>query len=118
SHDGIRYWDNLLTPIMDVSGRVLSILCVSRDVTTKTQLERELEAAVTREKLLSREMQHRIKNLFAVVSGLITIAEKEARQPSADGLGKILRQKLDALTRASDALFADQEADHCASEID
>lgn len=104
----VRYWDNLLTPLVDVSGRVFSILCVSRDVTAKTYLERELEEAIGREKLLSREMQHRIKNLFSVVSGLIFIAEKEAVAGNApDSAIAILREKLGALSRASDAVFSD-----------
>jgi PAS domain S-box-containing protein len=63
SPSGTIYWDNLLTPLVDDRGLVLSILCVSRDVTEKTLLERKLEEAVDREKLLAREMRHRIKNL-------------------------------------------------------
>lgn len=105
--DDLRHWDNLLVPVQDAEGRVLSILCVSRDVSARIALERDLEAAVAREKLLSREMQHRIKNLFAVVSGLVSIAESEA---SAEGTpaaaASILRAKLVALARASDAAFA------------
>ncbi|MBD1551468.1 PAS domain-containing protein [Pseudomonas typographi] len=103
---GVRYWDNLLTPITDAGGAVSSILCVSRDVTAKTRLETELQEAIEREKLLSREMQHRIKNVFSVVSGLIYIAEKEAAEVSAAHTAThILRQKLGALARASDAAF-------------
>lgn len=107
SSAGITYWDNLLTPILGASGKVLSILCVSRDITAKTLLERQLEEGIDREKLLSREMQHRIKNLFSVVSGLISIAEREAASANAsDTATKILRDKLGALSRASDAAFA------------
>lgn len=113
SEDGIRYWDNLLTPIVNNAGQVLSILCVSRDVTEKMRIERELEAAIYREKLLSREMQHRIKNLFTVVSALISISEKEAASDQSPAHAtKILRQKLHALGRASDAAFADRSGEH------
>jgi len=120
SADGVKYWDNLLTPIVDTSGQVLSILCVSRDVTAKTRIELELEAAIDREKLLSREMQHRIKNLFSVVSGLVSIAEREARSDrTSDTATKILRQKLHALGRASDAVFTDRTIEHVdAKKID
>jgi two-component sensor histidine kinase len=107
SPDGIRYWDNLLTPLIDASGHVLSILCVSRDVTAQTKLEKDLEDGIGRERLLAREMQHRIKNLFSVVLGLIFIAEKEAkRHDKPETATKILREKLGALSRASDAAFA------------
>jgi two-component sensor histidine kinase len=104
----VMHWDNMLTPIMDDAGRVVSIMCVSRDVTEKVRLERQLEAVVAREKLLSREMQHRIKNLFSVAAALIFISEKEAKEDgSAQGATDILRDKLLALARASDVVFAE-----------
>lgn len=120
SSNGIRHWDNLLTPVVDASGRVLSILCVSRDVTTQTQLKTDLEAAIDRANLLSREMQHRIKNLFSVVSGLISISEREAAEGNgAETATKILREKLSALARASDAAFSSPDGeDHDLSNLD
>lgn len=114
SPDGLMYWDNLLTPLVDASGHVLSILCVSRDVTAKTKLEKELEESINREKLLSNEMQHRIKNLFSVAAGLISIAEKEAaRSNTQDTATQILRKKLGALSRASDAVFSGIDSEVC-----
>jgi len=108
SAGNVMHWDNLLTPLIDASGRVLSILCVSRDVTAKTKLERELENSINREKLLSKEMQHRIKNLFSVAAGLIHIAEREASIGStSETATQILRDKLSALARASDAALAE-----------
>lgn len=106
SADGIRYWDNLLTPNIDPSGAVVSILCVSRDVTETTKLEKQLEAAMHRERLVSREMQHRVKNIFSVVSGLALIAQKEAHRANDPGAATgILCEKLVALSRASDVAF-------------
>ncbi len=117
SADGaLRYWDNLLTPIISAAGAVQWILCVSRDVTARTLLERELEDAIAREKLLAREMHHRIKNVFAVVSGLITLSEKEAQRDTApEPATKILRGKLGALSRASDTAFAFSDDAHGAA---
>jgi len=109
SPKGTIYWDNLLTPLVDVSGQVLSILCVSRDVTEKTLLQRELAEAVDRERLLAREMRHRIKNLFSVVAGLISISMREASSNNgSEAVVDILREKLGALSRASDAVFAQE----------
>lgn len=102
---GTMYWDNLLTPLVDDAGHALSILCVSRDITEKTLIERKLEDAVDRERLLAREMRHRINNVFSIVSGLITIADKEAVSAGTQSATKILREKLSALSRASDAVF-------------
>ncbi|MBJ7577873.1 PAS domain-containing protein [Devosia sp. MC532] len=100
------FWDNLLLPLIDPAQGVISILCISRDVSEKVALETKLERALERERILAREMRHRIKNMFSVVSGLSAIAQAEARsqgdQAAASG---IFQGKLDALSRASDAIF-------------
>lgn len=104
---GTMFWDNLLIPISDPQLGVLSILCVSRDVTEKKMAEQKLEKALDRERILAQEMQHRVKNAFSVMTGLISISEKEARLPGATSTATmILRDKIGALARASDAVFA------------
>lgn len=109
SRNGTVYWDNLLTPLIDGAGQVLSILCVSRDVTEKVLLERELGEAVEREKLLAREMRHRVKNIFSIVSGLISITEREVASTDSNvAATEILRGKLGALARASEAVFTQE----------
>lgn len=103
----VQYWDNLLTPIMGSNGKAQVILCVARDVTVRTRLEGELAKSIEREQLLSQEMRHRIKNVFAVVSGLISLSEKEVvSSDSQTAPFRHLRGKLNALSRASDATFS------------
>ncbi|CAN7747501.1 PAS domain-containing protein [Pseudorhodoferax sp. LjRoot39] len=117
---GTLFWDNLLLPITGGGEAVLSILCVSRDVTEITLMEQQLHAAVQREQLLAHEMRHRIKNLFSVVSGLTYIAQRELRGTgTAQDMAAVLRDKLAALSRASDAVFAqaDAGADAAASDL-
>lgn len=110
--EGMMFWDNLLTPIIDDAGNVTSILCVSRDVTAKTRLEADLAEAMKRERLMSREMRHRIKNLFSIVGALISISEKEARMDNApETATSILRERMCALHRASDAVFSPELGD-------
>lgn len=117
---GTLFWDNLLLPVTGGGEHVLSILCVSRDVTAITLMEQQLHDAVQREQLLAREMRHRIKNLFSVVSGLTYIAQRELRGAgSAQDMAAVLRDKLAALSRASDAAFGqtDGAGDAGASDL-
>lgn len=100
--DETRYWDNLLIPVPDAEGRLSHVLCMSRDVTEHRLLEEQLEAAAAHEALIAKEMQHRVKNVFAVVSGLLMMSEREAAAESGQ-VGDILGDKLSALARASDA---------------
>ena len=118
SPNGTTFWDNLLIPISDPVLGVLSIFCVSRDVTDKKIAEQKLEDALNRERLLALEMHHRVKNAFTVVAGLITIAEKEARiLDNTSAATAILRDKIGALARATDAVFANGQIDQGDAEL-
>lgn len=120
SPDGTAYWDNLLIPIVDDAGETRSIICVSRNETEKILAERKLEEAINREKLLAREMQHRIKNIFSVISGLVVMSDKEAKQSGVpENATAILQEKIGALSRASDAIFANGDlGDASTSTVD
>ncbi|WP_409299978.1 PAS domain-containing protein [Pseudomonas sp. KCJK8993] len=97
----LTHWDNLLTPVVDRDGRICSIVCVSRDVTEQVSLQRELDQALEREKLLSAEMVHRIKNLFTVAAAVMLMADRESRASgSTEQLARIAASKLQALSRA------------------
>ncbi len=52
------------------------------------------------ETLLSRELSHRIKNIFSVVSGLVALSAR--RFPEASGFAKDLRERIVSLGRAHD----------------
>ncbi|MFQ6593474.1 MULTISPECIES: PAS domain-containing protein [Pseudomonas] len=106
----VTYWDNLLTPAADQTGKVSSIVCVSRDITEQTLLRRDLDRSLKREQLLSGEMLHRIKNLFSVVNAVVRMSDREARSVGGDGgLAKILTDKLGALARAYESVLAGPE---------
>jgi PAS domain S-box-containing protein len=101
-----RYWDNMLSPICDDDGAVRMILCVSRDVTTKTHLERDLEHALARERMLATEMRHRVNNVFAVVSSLVAMSERAAGAAASPAAAlKNLREQILSFARASDVIF-------------
>lgn len=107
--NSIIYWDNLLTPVVNAVG-ISSIVCVSRDVTEQTLLQRELNYSLEREQLLSGEMLHRIKNLFTVVGAIVMISDRESRASGRiDGLAGIVTSKLGALARAYEAVFAGRD---------
>jgi PAS domain S-box-containing protein len=87
------WWDVMVTPIRDTSGTPIYLLVISRDVTT-AKLYAEARD------LLNRELGHRMRNLFALVNGLITLTARTdpGVQPFADSL----RERIIALSRALD----------------
>ncbi len=62
----------------------------------------DLKEAEEHRQLLLREMNHRIKNLFAIASGMITMTARTA--PSVKEMGDRLRGRLGALAKAHELI--------------
>ena len=58
--------------------------------------------AQERQRLLAREANHRVKNLFAIFHGIISLSARSARTPQE--MAQSLRGRLDALVRAKDLI--------------
>ena len=95
-----QWWDVIVSPMRNASGTPIHLLAVSRDMTT---VRHDAEAGA----LLNRELGHRIKNLFALVSGLVTLAARgdTAVQPFATAF----RQRMTALSDALNYVLPSQQ---------
>ncbi|HEY8033065.1 MAG TPA: PAS domain S-box protein [Methylocella sp.] len=80
-----------VSPIENADGRIIGASKIARDIT-------ERKRAQEQKNILLREMSHRIKNLFAVTSGLLTLSARSARTPA--DMAEAVRGRLGALARA------------------
>jgi PAS domain S-box-containing protein len=71
-------------------------ICTFRDITEQRKAEE-------RQDLLVRELNHRVKNLFAVMGGIVSLSAKFAATPQ--DLTKVIRGRLDALARAHELVL-------------
>jgi PAS domain S-box-containing protein len=72
--DGHTIWLEVLNvPYYDEEGRLVAIESTSRDVTYRLELENKLHDALEQKEVLFRELQHRIKNSFMMISGLFSM---------------------------------------------
>lgn len=87
----IKSWEVAVTPIRNAEGEIIALQALSQDVTRRERDRRETA-------IVSRELSHRIKNLFAVVDGLIHLSGRRdaSSRPFVDGL----RERLKGLGRA------------------
>ena len=92
--DGAVVWvSNSVSCIRDASGEVANVVAVSVDITERKRAEEQ-------QALLLGEMRHRIKNLFAVASGVVAMSARSARTPQ--DMAASVRDRLAALTRAQE----------------
>ena len=80
-----------VSPIRDLRGKIIGASKIARDITERKRAEE-------RQALLLREMDHRIKNLFALAIGIISLSGRSAR--NVQDLVKSAGERLSALARA------------------
>lgn len=91
-HDGIYRWTlGRAAPIRNESGDIVRWFGTCTDIDDLKRMEQGKE-------LLSQELSHRIKNIFAVVSALIGLSARE--YPEAKAFAGAVRNRIGALARA------------------
>ncbi len=107
-HSGDYRWTiGRANPIRDASGTIV------RWIGTCTDIDSSKRAAEQTE-ILSRELSHRIKNIFAVISGLIGLSARQV--PEARQFADELRDRVIALGRAHE--FARPHSDESRMTIE
>jgi two-component sensor histidine kinase len=81
--------------LYDENGKPSRFVGVAVDITNQKE-------AQERQRLLAREANHRVKNLFAIFHGMINLSARSARTPQE--MAQSLRGRLDALMRAKDLI--------------
>ena len=80
-----------MSPVKNPDGKVVGASKIARDITERRRAEQQ-------QRLLLREMDHRIKNLFALASGVVALSARSAT--TAEELSSAVRDRLVALARA------------------
>jgi PAS domain S-box-containing protein len=80
-----------VSPVRNPEGRIIGASKIARDITERKQAEEH-------QRLLLREMDHRVKNLFALASGVVALSARSATTP--EELSSAVRNRLAALARA------------------
>lgn len=91
-HSGEYRWTlGRAQPVRDDDGVIVRWIGTCTDIHDNKQIAEQNE-------LLSRELSHRIKNIFAVVSGLVAMSARQF--PEAKEFARSLRERISALGRA------------------
>ncbi|MDO9337994.1 MAG: PAS domain-containing protein [Caulobacter sp.] len=93
-HSGEYRWTlGRAQAVRDASGAITRWFGTCTDIHDHKRLAEQ-------EALLSRELSHRIKNIFSVISGLVALSAR--RFPEAAGFARDLRERIVSLGRAHD----------------
>ena len=93
-----RWWDVTVTPVPDDDGEPIGILSVSRDVTESVRDREALARAKDEVEVALREVNHRVKNLFALVPAILQMSARAV--PDVPTLVERVRERIGALARS------------------
>jgi PAS domain S-box-containing protein len=100
-----RYWDVQVSPIADGDGRTTHLLSISRDITEEWNAAQAQAANLERQKFLTQELTHRVKNALATVMAIArqTFKDEAHKAPRDIFSGRIqtLSDAYNILTEAS-----------------
>jgi PAS domain S-box-containing protein len=85
----------MISPVRDDAGRIVGASKIARDVTLARESERRI-------RLLMREVNHRVKNQFAVINSMVRETAKRTAEPRE--FEKSVRERIAALARSHDLL--------------
>jgi PAS domain S-box-containing protein len=95
--DGTQFHVSLtISPIRDNTGKIIGASKIARDIS-------DLRRGQERQELLLREMNHRVKNLFAVANGVVALSARSALTPKE--LANSVQARLSALSRAHELIL-------------
>jgi PAS domain S-box-containing protein len=80
-----------VSPVKNPEGKIVGASKIARDITERRQAEEQ-------QRLLVREMDHRVKNLFTLAGGVVALSARSAATP--EELSATVRERLAALARA------------------
>jgi PAS domain S-box-containing protein len=89
-----------ISPVRNAQGKVIGASKIARDITERRQAEE-------RKRLLLREMSHRVKNLFALASGLVSLSARSRGAQTTQEVIGALQERLAALARAHELTLPD-----------
>ncbi|MER8575829.1 PAS domain S-box protein [Mesorhizobium sp. M1338] len=84
-----------ISPIRNASGEIIGASKIARDITATRESERRI-------RLLLREVNHRVKNQFAVILSMIRETSKRSTDPRE--FEELIRSRIMALSRSHDLL--------------
>jgi PAS domain S-box-containing protein len=91
-HSGEYRWTlGRAVAVRDTTGKIVRWMGTCTDIDETKRIAQQTE-------ILSRELSHRIKNIFAVIAGLVSLSSRQ--QPGSEQFADTLKQRIGALGRA------------------
>lgn len=128
AHGTPRWWHVNVAPVRDAAGSIVNILATSRDITDRIQAENTLherdlqlqayaekltaelsekEALIEQQRILSAEIDHRVKNSFALIGSILRLKMRGMEDSEASAALSDAANRIATLSRVHEQLHID-----------
>ncbi|HTX71941.1 MAG TPA: PAS domain S-box protein [Rectinemataceae bacterium] len=110
--DGERRWLHVTaSSLASKEGGYLGASVIFRDISEEVAARRALEAASEHKELLMKELQHRVKNSFTIVSSLLDIASDELTDARAKAILADTESRIKTMSAIYERLYLSERVD-------
>ena len=89
----------------DEKGQAQQILGSAEDITERKKMEEDLKRALEEKDILLQELQHRVKNTLAIISGLIGLEVNRTSETQVKNVLQSMRDRIASLAKLYDMLY-------------
>jgi PAS domain S-box-containing protein len=110
---GNIFWvESLANPTFDPStGEYTGSIAVIRNIEERVKNEEQLARNARQKELLLREIHHRVKNNFAILSGVMTLQQYSADNPELTALVNDLHIRIRSMSLVHELLYKNENLD-------
>ena len=110
--DGIPFWVHMDGVIAQTSDNALLYRTTISDITDLKQAEDNLKSLLKEKEVLAREVHHRVKNNFAIVSSLLNLQSHEIQDKNVKGMFMQSRDRINSIALLHERLYKSQDLTH------
>jgi len=93
-----------MSPIKDAGGEVIGASGIARDITERKRAEKQIKQSLEREKLLRREVHHRVKNNLQLISSMFFLQSLLISDPNTLKIFEESRNRVKAIALIHETL--------------
>ncbi len=104
--DGIKKtMMNSAVPMFDNNKKVIGVVVINQDITKLIQIENDLKSSLADKEMLMKEIHHRVKNNFQIISSLLSLQINSPKNKSADEILSESRDRVKSMAILHEKLY-------------
>ena len=100
---------NSAVPMFDNNKKVIGVVVINQDITKFIQIENELKSSLADKEMLMKEIHHRVKNNFQIISSLLSLQINSPKNKSADEILSESRDRIKSMAILHEKLYKSQD---------